>query len=398
MQLRLIVDRARQRHRIGRVLRHQFAELVDFSIGHLQHAADVAQHAARLQGAEGDDLRHLIAAVAVLHIADHLIAALLAEVDIEVRHRDAFRIEEALEQKLEADRIEIGDLQRIGDERTGAGAAARPDRNALLLRPLDEVGDDQEVAGIFHPFDDAQLEVEPLAVMLQRAVGCEPVGGDAPLQPRLGAAAQFGGFVHRGAIGADGEARQHRRMRARPIGTTLRDLDRGGERFRQIGKQRGHLRAGLEAMLGRELTPVGLNQQAALGDADQRVMRFVVLAPGEERLVGGDQRDIPGISDIEQPRLDLLLRRRAMTLQLDIEPVAEQPQQRLGTRTGQRALACRQRVIERTIRPAGQRNQSIGLAFEPGELHMRRFVRRGFEESARIEPHQAAIAGLARGQ
>ena len=141
---------AAERHRIGRILRHQLAQLVDLAIGHLQHAADVAQHAARLQRAEGDDLRDLVAAVLFLHVADHLVAAVLAEIDVEVRHRDAFGIEEALEQEAEADRIEIGDGERIGDERAGAGAAARPDRNALRLRPLDEIGDDQEVAGIFH--------------------------------------------------------------------------------------------------------------------------------------------------------------------------------------------------------------------------------------------------------
>ena len=134
----------------GRILRHQLAQLVDLPVRHLQHAADVAQHAARLQRAEGDDLRHPVAAVALLHIADDLVAAILAEVDVEVRHRHAFRIEEALEQQTEADRIEIGDRQRIGDQRAGARAAARTDRNALRLRPLDEVRDDQEVARIFH--------------------------------------------------------------------------------------------------------------------------------------------------------------------------------------------------------------------------------------------------------
>jgi len=40
---------------------HQLGQLVDLAIGHLQHAPDVAQHAARLQGAEGDDLGDLIA-------------------------------------------------------------------------------------------------------------------------------------------------------------------------------------------------------------------------------------------------------------------------------------------------------------------------------------------------
>ena len=140
LQPRLAVDRLLERDRRGRVLRHQLAELVDLPVRHLQHAADVAQHAARLQRAEGDDLRHLIAAVALLHVADHLVAPVLAEVDVEVRHRHALGIEEALEQQPEADRIEIGDGERVGDQRARARAAAGTDRNALCLRPLDEVG------------------------------------------------------------------------------------------------------------------------------------------------------------------------------------------------------------------------------------------------------------------
>ena len=39
-------------------------------------------------------------------------------------------------------------------------------------------------------------------------------------------------------------------MRARAERAALRDLDGGRERLRQIGKQRRHLGAGLEAMLG----------------------------------------------------------------------------------------------------------------------------------------------------
>ena len=92
----------------------------------------------------------LVAAVVLLHVVDDLVAPVLAEVDVEVRHRHAVGIEEALEQQAEAQRIEVGDGERIGDQRAGARAAARADRDALRLRPLDEVGDDQEVAGILH--------------------------------------------------------------------------------------------------------------------------------------------------------------------------------------------------------------------------------------------------------
>ena len=131
-------------------------------------------HAARQERAEGDDLRDAILAVAAAHIGDHLVAPILAEVDVEVRHRDALGVEKALEQQAEADRIEIGDRQRVSDERARARAAPRPDRNALRLGPLDEIGDDEEIAGKFHSDDDAELEFEPLAVVVRVWPGAQP--------------------------------------------------------------------------------------------------------------------------------------------------------------------------------------------------------------------------------
>ena len=101
LQFRLALDRLGQRHRVGRVVRHQLAQPVDLPVGHLQHAADVAQHRARLQLAVRDDLGDAIVAVLVLDVADHLVAPVLAEVDVEVRHRHALGIEEALEQQPE---------------------------------------------------------------------------------------------------------------------------------------------------------------------------------------------------------------------------------------------------------------------------------------------------------
>ncbi len=133
LQFRFARNRRRQRHRRRRILRHKLCELVDLPVGHLQHAPDVAQHAARLQRTEGDDLGDLVAAVALLHIVDHLAAAVLAEVDVEVRHRHALGIEEALEQQAKADRIEVGDRQRIGDQRAGARTAPRARRECLPI-------------------------------------------------------------------------------------------------------------------------------------------------------------------------------------------------------------------------------------------------------------------------
>src|SRR5690606_3754843 len=113
----------------------------------------------RLQRSEGDDLADLIAAILALNVADHLFATVLAEVDVEVRHRHALRIEEALEQQRKAQRIDVGDGERIDDQRASARATPRPDRNIVGFRPFDEVREDEEVAGKFNPHDYAELEL-----------------------------------------------------------------------------------------------------------------------------------------------------------------------------------------------------------------------------------------------
>ena len=300
LQARLALDRLLERNRCGRILRHQFAELVDLPVRHLQDAADVAQHAARLQRAEGDDLRHLVAPVAFLHVADHLVAAVLAEVDVEVRHRHAFGIEEALEQQAETNRVEVGNGQCIGDKRACARTAAGTNRYALFLRPLDEVGHDQEVAGIFHPRDHAELEIEPLAVFIDSVAGGHAGGLQALLKPLFRALAQLARLIECVAVFADREARQDRLVRTRSEGAALRDLDRRGERLGQIGKQFDHLRAALEAVLGCQLPPVAFRKQPPFGNADQRILRFVILRGCEIRFVGGHQRHALGISEIDQ--------------------------------------------------------------------------------------------------
>ena len=85
-----------------------------------------------------------------LHVVDDLVAAVHAEVDVEVGHRHALGIQEALEEQVVRDGIEIGDAHRVRDERAGARAAPGPDRDAVLLGVADEVPDDEEVPRELH--------------------------------------------------------------------------------------------------------------------------------------------------------------------------------------------------------------------------------------------------------
>ena len=96
-----------------------------------EHAGRVAGRRARRHLAEGDDLGDRLAPVLLLHVADHPLAAADREVDVDVGHRLARRVQEALEQQVVGERVEVGDVERVGDDRAGRRAAPGADRDPV---------------------------------------------------------------------------------------------------------------------------------------------------------------------------------------------------------------------------------------------------------------------------
>ena len=92
------------------------ASLSPIAVVVAEHARGVARGRAREHLAEGDDLRHAVGAVLLGHVADHALAAAHGEVDVDIRHRHALGVEEALEQQVVAQRVDVGDLQAVGDD------------------------------------------------------------------------------------------------------------------------------------------------------------------------------------------------------------------------------------------------------------------------------------------
>src|ERR1700678_364119 len=110
-------------------------------------------------------MRDTVGPIFVLHVTDDLVAPLLAEIDVEIRHRNTFGIQKPLEQQPETDGIEIGDVQRPGDERCRAGTA-HADRYALPARPFHEIRNDQKITAEIHADDNIELEGETVAIDL----------------------------------------------------------------------------------------------------------------------------------------------------------------------------------------------------------------------------------------
>src|SRR5690606_17270385 len=128
--------------------------------GHVPH------HRLGRHGAEGNDLGDRLATVLFGDIGDYPVAAFHTEVDVAVGPGNPLRVYEPFGQQVVFERIEVGDQLGIGHQGAGTGTPAGAYRHTVVLGPLDEVHNDQEVAREPHLDDDIQLEVEALVIGL----------------------------------------------------------------------------------------------------------------------------------------------------------------------------------------------------------------------------------------
>ena len=109
-------------------------------------------------------MRDGILAVSVFHILDDLVTPVLAEIDIEVRHRHAFRIQETLENQIVGNRVKVGDQQTIRHQRTSPGTTPGPDRHPVVLRPPDKIRHNQKVTGKPHLDDGIDFIIQTFII------------------------------------------------------------------------------------------------------------------------------------------------------------------------------------------------------------------------------------------
>src|SRR6056297_2065955 len=138
---------------------YQLGDLVDFTVSHAHGPADVTHHGPGQHRSESNDLGDIIPAVPLADVIDDFFTTANAEIDVDVRHGNPLGIQKTFKQKVIGKRVDIGDLEGIGDQTAGGAAAARADRDIMVLGPVDEIGDDQEIPWKAHLNADLQLFV-----------------------------------------------------------------------------------------------------------------------------------------------------------------------------------------------------------------------------------------------
>ena len=276
-----------------------------------EHAADVADRRPGQHRAEGDDLGDVVLAVLPPDVGDDLVAPAVLEVDVDVGHRHPVGVEEALERQLVEDRVDRRDAQRVGHDRARAPTPAGG-LDALLAGERDEVGDDQEVAGVAHRQDDAELVVEPRLELR----GDRPV---APFQAALALRAQ---------PALDGVAVRNREVRDPQLAERQREVGHLGDppgvrdRLGMVREEGRHLGRRLDVELGGlEPHPVGRVEVVAGADAEQDVVRLGLVLADVMEVVGDHERQ-PGLGrQPEQLLVEPALLGHAVVLELEEEAV-----------------------------------------------------------------------------
>src|SRR5690606_40219842 len=115
-----------------------------------ERARDVADRAARAVADHGGGERGAFAAVVFVDVLDHLLAALVLEIHVDVRRFVALLGQEAFEQQAHARRVDGGDPEHVADHGVGGRTAALA-QDPARAREADDVVHGEEVGLVALP-------------------------------------------------------------------------------------------------------------------------------------------------------------------------------------------------------------------------------------------------------
>ena len=354
LQLGAFLDRFVERdvQRFG----HHLGDDIDILRRDGEDSRDIADRRLGLQRAERSDLRDVGRAVLLLRVVDHQLTAIAAEVDVDIGRLRPAGVEEPLEQQVVLQRTNVTQLEHVGDDRAARRTSGTA-RNPLLTGEPHEVPHDQEVADVTHLLDDAQLEVQPVAMCIGDAVLAV-----AELHPLFAQLAQVVDVLL-----ACGRLKD----RVVPRFQIELDIDTVGDLLRprngmlEAGKDGVHLggRAD-EELVGIHLHPLGVGSLDLRVDAQQHVVHRGIGLVEVVRVVRRHQRQAHPVREIHRHVHALFLDVEAGVLNLHVEAVAEDLRVPRDQLLGLFLLPAEQQLRQFARRAAGQQNQSLAVRFE----------------------------------
>ena len=342
-------------------------------------AEHLPHFACRALAAIGDDVgRHRRAEppVFLVDVLNHPLAPIAArQIEIDVGPLAALFRKEPLEQQIHPDRIDGRDAEAVADGAVG-GRPASLHEDVVVPAEIDDVPDDEEVAGEIEPLDEIELARDLRA-------GTVVIGPVALARAQVGELAEKRGVRLARRHGIVGKAIAEIGHRVfEPFGQRLGRRERPGP----VAKQPRHLFGRFQVALGiaREL-PARLREGRLVVDAGEHVEQRTLARIGKPHAVGRDERHVKRAGDVGQRAVVGLFVAQEMALQLDIHAVApEQPDERIDEPADAVLLEPQQLA-------SGERDEPARLPVELVECERPLTFRRAHFH-ARDEPAEVSVA------
>ncbi|KFM93090.1 hypothetical protein DJ90_2785 [Paenibacillus macerans] len=373
--------------------RNQLRRLVDFAKRHVQRPAHIANGGAGRHRPERNDLGHVLGPVFACHIGDHLVAALVAEIDIDIRHRHPLGIQKPFKQQVILDRVDIGDAQHVSNQAACRRSPARAGNDPAVVSEGNEIPNDEKIIGKSHLADHFQLITQPLLKPFPiRFVLPHVQMAVALLQPffaQLSQIALRGQPFRNRAVSRQNMAAEFQLKLA-----ALGYFYRVGQRLGHMREQRGHLIPGFQVELVRvHFEPVFVVDRFAGADANEHILNLGVLPVQVMHIVGGRQFDPRLLRQLNKLEVYLFLLRQTVILQLQIKISAK------------RRLIAQRRFFRFLVRSAQQMMRHLSAqtgaqADQPFPMPLQRlpidprFVVEAFQMADRDEFHQIPVPGF----
>ena len=370
--------------RDAELVRDHLGDAIRVVVVPVEHARHVAHHGLCAKRAERDDLRDGTLAVFLFNVVNHLAAAVLAEIHVDIRRRHALGIQEALEEQFELQRINVRDAHRISDHRACRRAASGTDGNPLLPRPVDEVPDDQEIVHETLLFEQVDFErVASLHRLAVRVCAVAFAQSDLGDLAKIFVAGLSGGRLVVGIL----------RRRVELEAGALRDGQRVVASPIEIREQRAHFLGRFEVHLVHVLHALLVRDFRTGADADQHIMRAVILLVQKMHVIRRDEAEAQIACELRQMRVHFPLRLDAVVgeFQEEIFPPEDVTIRRREFGRLREIVLGVNRVRHLTLQTAAQSDDSLRMLREQFLVDPRLVVK-AVEMRRGHEAHEVLIA------
>ncbi|MNK76855.1 hypothetical protein D3C87_964330 [compost metagenome] len=255
-------------------------QFVDLVRRQAEYAGHVAHRAAATVADRHGGQRGAFAAVAVEYVLQYFLAALVFEIDVDVRGLVAFFGDEALEQQFHVAGVDLGHAQHVAHRRIGGRAAALA-QDLLAARVAHDIVHGEEVGLVLFLVDQGEFVLDLRALFVRGT--CAPAPSHALFHQR----AQPAGRV---VPGRDQFARVGVLQLLEVEPAACGDAHGFGQQRRWVQRCQRLAGSDMPLAVGKQ-PPAGIGDGAVVADRGEGVLQGAAPAHVHVHIAAGHQRD-----------------------------------------------------------------------------------------------------------